>query len=90
MGGYYYIVHRGSACQAGGQIWSLASCRTRFGDRLPNQTAEMKLDLPVATPRNGGPIFLGLFFLGGLFFFLIFLGFPRENSSFLTFWTDLA
>ena len=39
---------------------------------------------------NGGPIFFffggGLFFLGGGFS----LVFPRENSSFLTFWTDLA
>ena len=36
--------------------------------------------------------FFWVFFLGvGLFFFFCFsLVFPRENSSFLMFWTDLA
>ena len=46
---------------------------------------------------NGGPIFF-FFWGGGSFFFFgggeggggFSLVFPRENSSFLTFWTDLA
>ena len=33
---------------------------------------------------------MGWIFWGGLFFFCFSLVFPRENSSFLTFWTDLA
>ena len=38
-----------------------------------------------------GWIFFCVFFFGGLFFFCCFsLVFPRENSSFLTFWKDLA
>ena len=33
--------------------------------------------------------FFGYFFWGGLFFWLIFLVFSRENPTFLTFWRDV-